>query len=80
MNLSSFDQVTKHVMKLRQLEEARDAVQFNQLTVEVNRCGTVDIAALTSFADCRRVLCELIDEHIAGLKRALATYNVDTEA
>ena len=80
MNLSDFEQVDKHVRELRQLEAAREAVQFNHLTVTVNRSGSVDIVALTSLSMCRRVLGELLDQCIAGEKAALATYNVDVSA
>jgi hypothetical protein len=80
MNLSDFDVVHTHTVKLRNLEAAREAVRYNKLTVLVNRSGNLDIAELPSISDCRRVLGDLLDQCIAGEKAALKTYRVDTDA
>jgi hypothetical protein len=74
MNLSSFDAVAKLVRKLRALEAARDAVQFNPMSVTVSGRGgdgDVNIADITSPAECRLVIITLLDQNIAETRTAL---------
>lgn len=82
MNLSAFDQVAEYVGQLRRLQEARDNVQYQGITVTASHRvgdGRSDITKLTSLTDCRRVLVELLDQTISGVKAALKTYNVDVD-
>jgi hypothetical protein len=80
MKLSAFDQVAEYVKELRELEAAREAIQYDPLTVVINnRRGMIDIAALTSDEDCRRELGALLKQRISGVRAALITYNVEVD-
>jgi hypothetical protein len=80
MRLSAFDKAGELVGRLRKLEAARDAAQYESVTCSVAAEGRhYAIADLTCLADVRKAIIALLDKEIADVRRSLVTSGVDLD-
>ena len=86
MKLSHFDIVSDHIKNYKELMAARDAATYGtiSLTAYGTECGNIDDVAydiknLTSVAECRQAIKDVLTRHIGDARQALATYGVDID-
>lgn len=84
MKLSNWDQAAEYVARLTLLQSALEAVKYAQLHCTVTEDGTdparYDIAKITSVAETRKALGDVLRAHIVSTRAELKTYGVDTDA